>query len=316
MINWTNSQLINCNCNFCGLKNEEFVFERPDGLQVVQCNNCGLVYLNHRPKDTLIPALYNSDYFTSRWSVGGSDYFSNESRQCRISACKRRLCVLEENGISLFGNVLEIGCATGEFCLILHNRGLNVTGIDISETAIAEARSRYKTITFHVGTIDDANSEAKYNAIFAYEVIEHLIDPDSFFKKASDLLENNGFLCVSTPSFECAETVGFDKWIGFSKSFEHLYFFSGTTIGNYAAKYGMHVECSLYGGCKGINKQNYKQRTTIKAIRRAIASMQLLGLARMFRNILRMNKNDYQSKEIRHNLLMILRKQSIASGRA
>ena len=308
IINWANSQLVECDCNLCGMKSNECIFVRQDGLHVVQCKNCGLVYLNPRPKDDQISKLYNNNYFSSQSSIGFDNYFSDEARKDLFTASQRRLLVLEENGLFIYGKVLEVGCATGEFCHTLHNRGLDVTGIDISESAILEAQSRYKTISFYIGTIDDVDSKIKYDAIFAFEVIEHLTNPDGFFGKASELLKENGFLCITTPSFECAESVGFDNWIGFSKSYEHLYFFSSSTIGRYATKYGMHVACLLYGGGRGLTDHKYKQGIVINTLRHILASTHLLWLTRKIRNTIRL-VNGYQSEYICHNLFMILRKR-------
>ncbi|MDF1593772.1 MAG: class I SAM-dependent methyltransferase [Desulfobacterales bacterium] len=301
MRKWLDTQLTEYSCNLCGLQSDRFIFERIDGLRVVQCKECGLVYLNPRPKDDLIPTQYDCNYILSRSSIGDM-----------LTASKGRLLVLKENGISSFGKALEVGCSTGEFCQYVHNRGVDVTGIDISGSAIKIARSRYKTIPFYVGTIDNIISEESYEALFAFEVIEHVHDPDMFFKKASDLLEKNGFLCITTPSFECAEFVGFDNWVGFSMSFEHLYFFSSTTIGKYAAKHGMQVVCTLYGGGKGLNSHMCNQYTIKEMSKYLLKSMHLLESVRRIKRIMQLTlpiKHDYQSKEIRHNLLMILQKQ-------
>ena len=311
MIKWAASELVESDCNLCGLKSNELLLDRPDGLRVVQCKNCGLVYIDPRPEDDLIPLLYSGDYFSSQSGIGYDNYFSDEVQQGMLSASKERLRVLEENGIRASGDALEVGCATGELCSVLHSRGVNVTGIDISESAIAKARSRYRAIPFHTGTIDDVDSEAEYDAIFAYEVIEHLIDPDGFFGKASELLAKNGFLCITTPSFECAESVGFDNWIGFSTSFEHLYFFSSTTIGRYAAKHIMEVAHTLYGGGKGRNNQTCSQCTRKETITRILLSMRLLEPIRRIRHTIRSTRSirhNYQPNEIEHSLLMILRK--------
>jgi len=43
---------------------------------------------------------------------------------------------------SITGRVLDIGCGTGENALFLAARGLDVVGIDTSETAIAKARAK------------------------------------------------------------------------------------------------------------------------------------------------------------------------------
>ena len=308
MIRRTDIQLAECDCNLCGLRNDKVIFERLDGLRVVQCRNCGLVYVNPRPKDELIPTLYDKDYFTSPSSIGFDNYFSDETRKGMILAAKRRLLVLREAGITTFGKMLEVGCGTGELCHVLHNIGMSVTGIDISESAIVEARSRYKTILFQVGTIDDIDPEVQYDALFAFELIEHLTNPDRFFRKASTLLAKHSFLCVTTPNFECAESVGFGNWTGFSMSFEHLCFFSSATISKYAAKHGMQVACTLYGGGKGLNGSKRKQSSSRPLVKSVLRSLHLLGPLRMVRSNMLLTKHDYQSKEPRHNLFMVLRK--------
>jgi len=226
-----------------------------------------------------------------------------------LTASKRKLLLLREAGVTTFDRVLEVGCGTGEFCHVVKNIGRSVTGIDISESAIAEARSRYKDIPFRVGMIDDLDPEVKYDAVFAFEVIEHLPDPDAFFGKTYALLGEHGFLCVTTPSFECAEYAGFENWIGFSTSLEHLYFFSRTTIGKYAAKHGMKVVSALYGGGKGLNSSEREESTRRLAVKSVLRSLHILGPLRLIRSSILPIKHDYQSREPRHNLFMVLRKE-------
>ena len=310
MIKWIDTQLAECNCNLCGIGNHEAIFRRPDGLQVVQCKSCGLVYLNPRPKDDLIPILYDNDYFMSPSSIGFDNYFSDETRIGMRNASKMRLRVLREAGIKSFAKMIEVGCGTGEFCHVVHNMGVSVTGIDISESAITEAISRYKAIPFHVGTIEDVDPEVKYDALFAFEVIEHLANPDRFFAKASVLLEQNGIFCITTPSFECGESIGFDNWIGFSTSFEHLYFFSAATVAKFAEKHGMGVVCTLYGGGRGLSGAKSKENNRRLAVKKMLNSLHLLHSLRKLKKKILPVKNIYQSKKPLHNLFIVLRKNT------
>ena len=94
-------------CRVCGGKDFIPKFEKDD-IEIVQCKNCGLVYLNPRPKDELIPILYDSDYFSSQSSIGFDNYYSDEVRQGMYDASKRRLLVLKQNGISTSGKALEV----------------------------------------------------------------------------------------------------------------------------------------------------------------------------------------------------------------
>jgi len=311
MNRWTDKQLVHIDCNLCGQnqKNEKVIFTRPDGLHVVQCMSCGLVYLNPRPREDLIRMLYNNDYFNSQSHLGYANYFSEEQRQNNIISAKRKLLALKKEGISVLGRVLEVGCGTGEFCNILHNKGVDVTGIDISEAAIIEGKRRYRYLNLHVGTIESIDTKTKYNAIFAFELIEHLIDPNNFFKLSSELLEKNGFLCITTPSFEYGKKVGFEKWIGFNSSFEHLYFFSSDIIEKYALKHDMIVECRLYGGSNGLKKNNKNQNTIRDLIKEKLSDIHILGFLQKVRRKIKPIKHNYKNGEIGHNLLMILRKR-------
>jgi 2-polyprenyl-3-methyl-5-hydroxy-6-metoxy-1,4-benzoquinol methylase/DNA-directed RNA polymerase subunit RPC12/RpoP len=308
MISWIDPQLVEYECNLCGLRNEVVIFQRQDGLKIVQCKNCGHVYVNPRPNDNLMQGLYDRDYFMSTSSIGFDHYFSEETRKGMLIASERRLLILKKAGVKSFANMLEVGCGSGEFCHVVNNMGIRVTGIDISESAIAEARWRYKTIPFHVGKIEDVGPEEEYNAVFAFEVIEHLTNPDGFFRKASSLLNKDGFLCITTPSFECAKRVGFHNWIGFSTSFEHIHFFSAETVAKFAEKFGMSVMRTLYGGGRGLNNNENIEAKSRKVVKGILNSMRLLSfLRRVSVRYLRL-KHDYQSREPRHNLFMVLRK--------
>ncbi|WP_435362032.1 class I SAM-dependent methyltransferase [Haloarchaeobius sp. DFWS5] len=57
------------------------------------------------------------------------------------------------------GRVLSPGCGTGIHACLFAERGCDVTGVDISETAIARARERAAArdldVTFHVGDVTD-----------------------------------------------------------------------------------------------------------------------------------------------------------------
>lgn len=58
------------------------------------------------------------------------------------------------------GTVLDIGCGVGRVSHLLDDRGFDVTGIDVSEPLIEEARSRFPEIEFHVCDIRDAPFDA------------------------------------------------------------------------------------------------------------------------------------------------------------
>lgn len=105
-------------------------------------------------------------------------------------------------------NVLDIACGEGIGTNLLSLWGAkNVTGVDISNSAITGAKdrataSRKKNLRF---VCEDAyefleKQDKKYNVIACVETIEHLPDPERFLKLCKDRLTPNGILLVSCPN--------------------------------------------------------------------------------------------------------------------
>lgn len=96
-------------------------------------------------------------------------------------------------------DVLEIGCGrglTGE--LIQSALACRVTGVELNPVAAAEARSRLHEVL--VGDIESLALEARFDAIVALELIEHLVDPLRFLRHMMQLLRPGGRLVLSTPN--------------------------------------------------------------------------------------------------------------------
>ena len=104
--------------------------------------------------------------------------------------------------------VLDIGCSQGIVPLLLARRGMDATGLDIEPGSIEYAeeqrrleppevqeRLRYCCDDF---MLHDFEGES-YDCIIITEVIEHLLEPSGFLKKAAGLLRPNGRIIASVP---------------------------------------------------------------------------------------------------------------------
>jgi 2-polyprenyl-3-methyl-5-hydroxy-6-metoxy-1,4-benzoquinol methylase len=73
------------------------------------------------------------------------------------------------------GPVADIGCGPGNVARYLHDRGVPVVGIDLSEQMVAQARRLNPSLTFRRGTmLDLAIDEAAWGGIVAFYSIIHL----------------------------------------------------------------------------------------------------------------------------------------------
>jgi len=98
-------------------------------------------------------------------------------------------------------NVFEIGSGNGAIAAEIERIGLTVTGIDPSETGVFQASVTASRNSFFVRSIDDDLSLefGKFPLVLSLEVLEHCYSPARFMRVGTELLEDEGYLIISTP---------------------------------------------------------------------------------------------------------------------
>lgn len=304
---WKSNNLEMIRCDFCGSEAHDSLFVRPDGLKMVVCTECGLCFLNPRPKEDQIMQLYDINYFKRARRIFG------------IRLLHRNLLWLAQNKMNIISHecnlsgkkILEVGCATGEFCYLAQRKGAKASGIDISRDIIDIAKHRYKNINFREGTIEDIPSGEIYDAIFAFEVIEHVISPKRFFKSVKSHLTSDGMFILSTPNLSCGISIGLEKWISSSFCFDHLYFFTIEAITQYGTEMNMTVQNWYTGGGKGIYKKSLRRdlKNFMQLIMHKLRVLNYLYEIKAIydRSINKNRPPGYISKGNSHNLLVFIK---------
>ena len=170
-----------------------------DGLEIVRCPRCGLLFRAILPSPEDLPGLYDSAYFQAEdRSQGGEGYadYVGEADLHRLNA-RRRLSLLE--GFTAPGRLLDVGCAAGFFLDEARGRGWEVTGIEVS-TEMAEWASGTLGLpqVIHGSFTGHPWDEGTFDCVTMWDYIEHTIDPLFELQLAHRLLRPGGMLALST----------------------------------------------------------------------------------------------------------------------
>ena len=142
-------------------------------------------------------------------------------------------------------DILIPGIGYGRNAKVFIDNGIDVTGIEISKTAIELARENGLNINIFHGSVTDMPFDNKlYDGIFCYALI-HLLNKrerDKFIKDCYDQLKPNGYMIFTTISKE-APMFGKGKQLG-KDYFEimegiKMFFYDSSSIKQEFGKYGL-----------------------------------------------------------------------------
>jgi 2-polyprenyl-3-methyl-5-hydroxy-6-metoxy-1,4-benzoquinol methylase len=96
--------------------------------------------------------------------------------------------------------ILDVGCNKGYDVYYFIKKGFDVSGCDISETAIRMAKKSFPRIKFFVHNFENKPTKEKYDCIYSFDVIEHIFYTDSFIKNIYQSLNKNGKFILALPN--------------------------------------------------------------------------------------------------------------------
>ena len=222
-------------CNLCG-GNLTRLWGQKDGLNIVKCLRCGLIYVNPRLNSEQLKQYYNMEYFAE----GG--YAEDEQR--------RQMYQIEISDmlkiIGQQGRFLDVGCAYGRFLSYLPDT-FEKYGVEFSSEAAAYGREKYG-FNIRTGQLHDIPFDKSFFDIIQFRgVFEHLQDPQRDLEVCNHILKDGGWLILSTiPNI--GSPCGYLYRERFKLVFprEHIYYFSYRTLTRYCEKNGFHIEHVFY----------------------------------------------------------------------
>jgi SAM-dependent methyltransferase len=221
-------------CNLCGSENYSAVYVIPDRLYfrdefftVVECDVCGLGFLNPRPTITEMSKYYPAEYFRNAATKSNARYM-----QRRFGREANFLKAIENRAGAK--RLLDVGCADGAFPRFMVARGWDVEGVEISSVAQGITDFRVHSEEFQNIPVNDPT----YDAVTAWAVLEHVHDPMAYFRKAAAVLKKDGLLVFLVPNFVSLAS----RHLFCEDIPRHIYFFTRETVGQYLEKNGLRLE--------------------------------------------------------------------------
>ena len=205
-----------------------------DGLDLYECDNCGLVFFLPYPTETQLEEFYNNHYHDKRGYDGGS----NKAGELRKQMYALDVAELEST-IPVGGKFLDVGCAEGVFLTCLGPQW-EKNGIDLSREASAKAAEK-PNVTASAKDIIEVEDNY-YDVIHLRGVFEHILYPDKFFATAMQKLKPGGHLVISTtPNAAGPVTRLFRGRYKLVLSNEHVNYFSPRSIAALAQRHNLEV---------------------------------------------------------------------------
>ena len=175
---------------------EDFEYRTsPDTFLAVQCNGCGLVYLNPRPEISELDRIYPRDYHAYEFSA---EHFGFVYRVRQRLEAKRLLSACQ--GLENRARIIDIGCGDGFHLRLLRDFGRptwQLEGVEPSDLAVKAAMN--EGLEIHQGIVQDLDlPKSNYDLAFMIATIEHVDHPAEVLAAVRSLLKPGGRLVIVT----------------------------------------------------------------------------------------------------------------------
>ncbi len=219
-------------CDFCG-RNDYKQWASKYEINVVRCNNCGLLYSNPRLTREELSAFYKGEYFKE-----GGNYTEDEMRMRQYKVDMNDFAKVCEPG----GKILDVGCALGLFLARLPDTWEKY-GIDVSKEALELGRRQYDLDLSH-GELPCTNhfKPEFFDVVYMRATLEHVQSPKAYVKKIHEILKPGGILVISNlPNLSSLAARLYRSDFRLLLPRQHLYHFTHATIRKYLDLFSFDV---------------------------------------------------------------------------
>ncbi len=252
------------NCLACEGKNLFFLHEGKDRLHaisgtfsVVKCATCGLRMLDPQPSIAVLNNHYPKTYHAYAHSNESQTrkyafavylynlYFSKNNRVFEKILFLPLRHLLRGTCIRKNSKLLDVGCGNGSFLLKMRSCGLNVEGVEFSDSGAKEARSHGLDVA--TGTLEQQKYPASsFDVITLNHVLEHVRHQKKTMNELARILKSGGVIILAVPNARSLAAVLFGKYWASLDVPRHLATHTPHTIELLAKQAGLVIKNTRY----------------------------------------------------------------------
>lgn len=240
------------NCPVCLTNETDFFrhgtdcfFEATDEIfNLFSCRNCGCLFLDPMPGIDKITSFYPKHYWWPDESGAGC--------LSKIEGLYRRFVLIDHvrfishaaRTIESRGSprILDVGCGSGVLLNLLHKKGFEVSGVDLSIDAAEIVKQNYG-LDVAVGSIEDVFFDpGSFDVVVLLHTLEHVPNPRAMLKEVIRILKPSGRLVVQVPNIDSLQFRLFGvRWYGLDVP-RHLIDYSQSSILKLLSEVGLNVK--------------------------------------------------------------------------
>lgn len=229
-------EFVAASCPACRSDDAQFLYVKY-GINQVRCRACATQFANPRPKAETLERFYaesaNYDYwakhiFPKSANVRRLEIFGPRADFITKLAKTRNLGI---------GALLEVGAAYGWFCVAVKELGGFSRVIGIEPTPRLAQVCRGQGLEIIESSYEHAKPDCPISVVAAFEVVEHLYDPEGFLRWCLQLLTPGGCVYITCPNIRGFETLVLGKESP-AVDHEHLNMFNPDSLKLLAARTG------------------------------------------------------------------------------
>jgi SAM-dependent methyltransferase len=207
---------------------------RTFGPALVKCGSCGLAYYPEDMAPEVVSGLYGELYFH------GDEYYDYVAQRPALDANFSRRLGSVGKYLPPNASVVELGCAYGFFLALIKDRVASHIGFDISEPAVAYARS---TLGVNATTDEFLNwyPVEPIDMVVMWDFIEHVINPEAFLAHSAAVLKPGGYVVLTTGDIGAfVPRLRRLRWRMIHPP-THVYYFTVASLGAVMRRHGLQI---------------------------------------------------------------------------